>query len=223
MGIPVFAVNVYDPRPEEARIPYVGYIGQDDYEAGRVLAESALRIFREKTGRLPKRVVIGIHEVGHIGLEMRAKGIKEICEPLGLPPVEKLDITTDVTKAYEILKAYLTKYPDTEIIFTLGPLGAHPAMKLVKDLGLSGKVYIATVDVDAKIIEGIEEGIILCAISQQPFSQGFLPVVFAYLYLEYGIKVPVGNIPLHVRTGPFVITKETLSLVEKQVEKTGGA
>ncbi len=222
-GIPVFAVNVYDPRPEGERIPYLGYIGQDDYEAGKVLAENALRFFKEKTGRLPKRVVIGIHEVGHIGLEMRAKGIKEVCEAQGLPPVEKLDITTDITKAYEILKAYLTKHPDTEIIFTLGPLGAHPALKLVEDLGLVGKVYVATVDVDAKIIEGIRKGIMLCAISQQPFAQGFLPVVFAYLYLEYGIQVPVGNVPLHVRTGPFVITEKNIFLVEKQVEKTGGA
>ena len=45
----------------------------------------------------------------------------------------------------------------------------------------------------------------------------------AYLYLEYGVQVPVGNVPLHVRTGPMVITKDTISLVMKQIEKTGGA
>ncbi len=223
MGIPVFAVNVYDPRPEGERIPYLGYIGQDDYEAGKVLAEAALRIFKEKTGRLPKRAVVGIHEVGHIGLEMRAKGIREVCAKYGLPPVEKLDITTDMAKAYEILKAYLKKHPDTEIIFVLGPLGAHPAMKLVRDLGLKGKVWVATVDVDAEIIKGIKEGIMLCAISQQPFAQGFLPIVSAYLYLEYGVQVPVGNVPYHVRTGPLVITAENVGLIEKQVKRTGGA
>ena len=223
MGIPVFAVNVYDPRSEEERIPYLGYLGQDDYEAGKVLAEAAIRLFKEKVGRLPKRAVVGIHEVGHVGLEMRAKGAREVGEALGLPPIEKLDITTDPTKAIEIMRAYLKKHPDTELILTLGPLGAHPAMKLIEEEGLKGKVFVATVDVDAKIIDGIKKDIMLCAISQQPFAQGFLPVVAAYLYLEYGVQVPVGNVPLHVRTGPMVITKDTISMVMKQIEKTGGA
>ena len=62
MGIPVFAVNVYDPRPEEERIPYLGYLGQDDYEAGKVLAEAAIRLFKEKVGRLPKLSLIHISE-----------------------------------------------------------------------------------------------------------------------------------------------------------------
>ncbi|RLE70872.1 MAG: sugar ABC transporter substrate-binding protein [Thermoprotei archaeon] len=221
-GIPIFAVNVYDPRSEEERIPYLGYVGQDDYEAGKVLAEAAIRIFKEKTGSPPKRIVIGIHEVGHVGLEMRAKGITEVAEAQGIP-VEKLDITTDPTKALEILKSYLAKNPDTDLILTLGPLGAHPAMKLIEEQGLKGKVYVATVDVDSEILNGIKEGVMLCAISQQPFAQGFLPVIFAYLYLEYGVQVPVGNVPLHVRTGPLVITEDLISVVEKQVEKTGGA
>ena len=221
-GIPVFAVNVYDPRSEEERIPYLGYVGQDDYEAGKVLAEAAIRIFKQKTGRAPKRIVIGIHEVGHVGLEMRAKGITEIASAQGIP-VEKLDITTDPTKALEILKSYLAKYPETDLILTLGPLGAHPAMKLIEEQGLKGKVYVATIDVDKEILDGIKKGVMLCAISQQPFAQGFLPVIFAYLYLEYGVQVPVGNVPLHVRTGPLVITEDLVSVVEKQVERTGGA
>jgi len=222
-GIPVFAVNVYDPRPEEERIPYLGYIGQDNYEAGKVLADAALRLFKEKVGRLPKRAVVGIHEVGHVGLEMRAKGAKDTCEAHGLPPVDKLDITTEPTKGIEILRAYLKKHPDTELILTVGRLGAHAAMKLVEEEGLEGKVFVATVDVDKKIAEGMKKDIVLCAVSQQPFAQGFLPVVAAYLYLEYGVQVPIGNVPLHVRTGPLVITKDLIPTVMKQIEKTGGA
>ena len=222
MGIPVFAVNVYDPRPEGERIPYLGYLGQDDYEAGLALAENTIRVFKERFGRLPKRMLVGIEEPGHIGLEMRAKGAKEIGDKYGVP-VEKLDITTDPTKAIEIVKAYLKKHPDTEVIMTLGPLGAHPMIKFIEEEGLKGKVYHATCDVDSTIVEGIKKDITLVAISQQPFAQGFLSVVSAYLYLEYGVQVPVGNVPAHVRTGPLAITKDTLSLVMKQIEKTGGA
>ena len=223
MGIPVFAVNIYDPRPEGERIPYLGYIGQDDYEAGKRLAEVTFKLFKEKVGRLPKRAVIGIHEPGHVGLEMRAKAIREKGEALGLPPIEKIDITLDLSKEVEIFKAYLKKHPDTELIFTLGPQQAYAAVKAIEEEGLRGKVLVGTIDVDERVVEGIKKDMVLCAISQQPFAQGFLPVVAAYLYLEYGIQVPVGNVPLHVRTGPMVITKDTISMVMKQIEKTGGA
>ena len=96
----MFAMKAYDPGSEEEHIPYLGYIGQDDYEAGKVLAGAAIRIFKQKVGRPPKRMVVGIHEVGHVGLEMRAKGIAKIATAQGIP-VETLDIT---------YKSYFTKH-----------------------------------------------------------------------------------------------------------------
>ncbi|HDN75835.1 MAG TPA: sugar ABC transporter substrate-binding protein [Acidilobales archaeon] len=218
-GIPVIAVNVYDPRPPEERIPYMSYVGQNEYQAGYQLAKFTIKWFEKNFGRKPKAAVIGIHEVGHVGLELRAKGIQDAFKEAGIAKIpEKLDITTDITKAYEILKSYLAAHKDVEVIFTLGPLGAHPAMKLIEDLGLKGKVWVSTVDVDDKILKGIEEGTVIAAVSQQPFAQGFLPVVFMYLYVKYGIKPPE-----HVPTGPTVIDKSLLSLVRKQIETTGGA
>ena len=213
-GIPVIAVNVPDPRPKGQRIPYLSYVGQNEYDAGYYLAKYLI-----DTGYKPKRVVIGIHEVGHIGLETRAKGITDaIHEKYPNVPVEKLDITTDPTKAAEVIKNYLTAHPDTDVIFTLGPLGAHPALKVLDEMGLSGKVKLLTIDIDDTILKAIEEGKLLAAVSQQPYAQGFLPVVFMYLYVKYGI-IP----PEHVPTGPTVIDKTRLSDVRKQIQTTGGA
>ncbi len=217
-GIPVIAVNVYDPRPPDQRIPYMAYVGQDEYQAGYKLAEFTIKWFEKHLGHPPKAAVIGIHEVGHIGLELRAKGIQDAFKKAGLTPPPKLYITTDITKAYNILKSYLQAHPNVEVIFTLGPLGAHPAMKLIQDLGLKGKVYVATVDLDEQILKGIQDGIVICGVSQQPFAQGFLPVVFMYLYVKYGIKPPD-----HIPTGPTIIDKSMLSLVQKQIKETGGA
>ncbi len=217
-GVPVIAVNVYDPRPKSERIPYMCYVGQDEYQAGYKLAVYTLEWFKKNFGRYPKGAVIGIHEAGHIGLELRAKGIQDAFTKLGLTKPPKLYITTDETKAYEILKAHLQKHPEVEVIFTLGPLGAHPAMKLIKDLGLKGKVWVATMDIDQKILNGIKEGIVIAAVSQQPFAQGFLPVVYMYLYVKYGIMPPE-----HVPTGPTIIDASKLSLVYKQIKTTGGA
>ena len=211
-GIPVIAVNVYDPRPADERIPYLSYVGQDEYQAGYKLAKYVIKWFQQKYGRLPKLAFIGIHEVGHVGLELRAKGIQDAFKEAGAAYVpEKLDITTDTTKAYEIMKSYIEAHPDVEVIFTLGPLGAHPAMQLIEDLGLKGKVYVATIDVDDKILEGIQKDLVIAAVSQQPFAQGFLPVIFMYLYVKYGVMPPE-----HVPTGPTIIDKNLLSLVENK-------
>jgi simple sugar transport system substrate-binding protein len=210
-GIPVIAVNVEDPREFPEKMPYLGYIGQNEYMAGQGLAQGMLKEFK------PKRAVIGNHEVGHVGLAMRAKGISSILTPLGIP-VEELDITSDPTKAIEIFRSYLEKYPDTDAIFTLGPLGAHPALKLLEERGLIGKVRLATIDLDEEILKAIEEGKIVCAVSQQPYMQGFLPVVWLYLHKKYGF-IPPERMP----TGPAIIDKNTLSLIRKQIETTGGA
>jgi simple sugar transport system substrate-binding protein len=213
-GIPIIAVNVPDPRPANQRIPYLSYVGQNEYDAGYYLAKYLI-----DKGYKPKRVVIGIHEVGHVGLETRAKGITDaITQAYPGTPVEKLDITTDPTKAAEAFKNYLTKYPDTDVIFTLGPLGAHPALQVLKEKNLVGKVHLLTVDIDDVILKAIENGELEAAVSQQPFAQGFLPVVFMYLYVKYGI-IP----PAHVPTGPTVIDKTKLDTVRKQIATTGGA
>ncbi|MEM1610421.1 MAG: sugar ABC transporter substrate-binding protein [Sulfolobales archaeon] len=217
-GIPVIAVNVPDPRPEGERIPYLGYVGQDEYQAGYQLAKYTISWFQKNFGRPPTGAVIGIHEVGHIGLELRAKGIQDAFKEANLPIPEKLDITTDTTKAYEILKSYVTTRRGIEVIFTLGPLGAHPAMQLVRDLNMVGKLFVSTVDLDDKILAGISDGVVIAAVSQQPFAQGFLPVVYMYLYLKFGIKPPA-----QIPTGPTIIDKSLLDLVRKQIRETGGA
>jgi simple sugar transport system substrate-binding protein len=212
-GIPIIAVNVPDPRPEKERIPYITYIGQNEYDAGYYLAK-----YLVDKGVCPKRAVVGIHEVGHVGLETRAKGIADALKACPGTVVEKLDITTDPTKAAEVFRSYLTAHPDTEAIFTLGPLGAHPALQILREMKLTGKVRLLTVDIDETILKAIEAGELEAAVSQQPYAQGFLPVVFMYLYVKYGIMPPP-----HVPTGPTVIDKAKLDLVKKQIATTGGA
>jgi len=208
LGIPVIAVNIEDYEPPY--VPYLAYIGQDEFIVGETLANRVLKDFT------PKRAVIGIHQPGLTCLELRAQGIIKVFEEKGIP-IEKIDITPEPTQALEILKAYLTRHPDTDMIFTLGPLGAHPAIDLVKEKGLVGKVRLATCDVSDKILDAIENGEMICAIAQQPFMQGYLAAVWLYLHVQYGF-LPPAKMP----TGPTVIDKSNLSIAEKQVKTTGG-
>jgi simple sugar transport system substrate-binding protein len=204
-GIPVIAMNVKDPRPPEQAIPYLCYVGTDQYLTG---VYAARRILREYT---PKRAVAGIQEVGHIGLEARAKGFMDILGQKGVP-VEKLDITTDMAKGVEILRSYLVRHPDTDTIFTTTRAGAESSVKVVEEQKLAGKVKLVNTDLSPTIIDAINKGIMVATVEQQQYLQGYLPILFLYQYAKNGL-CPTGD----VLTGPFVVDKSNVNVVERTV------
>ncbi|MBV9635346.1 MAG: sugar ABC transporter substrate-binding protein, partial [Methylobacteriaceae bacterium] len=63
---------------------------------------------------------------------------------------------------------------------------------------------------DSDISKAIKDGIMEAAIDQQPYLQGYLPVVFLTEYARYGV-IPANNI----NTGPGFVTKKNIGLVEK--------
>lgn len=209
LGIPVIAMNVKDPRPPEQAIPYLCYVGTDQYLTGVVAARRLLKEFT------PKKAVVGIQEVGHIGLEARAKGFMDIVGGKGIP-VERLDITTDIAKGTEIYRSYLVRHPDTDAIFTVTRAGAESAVKVVEEQKLAGKVKLVNTDLSPTIIEAIKKGIMVATAEQQQYLQGYLPILFLYTYNRYGL-CPTGD----VLTGPFIVDKTNVAVVEKTVaEKT---
>lgn len=209
-GIPIIAFNTEDTRPKNIRIPYLGFVGMDESVTGEMLAKATL----EKIDI--KRTAIGIHAPGTASLEARASGIVKVLEEKGIP-YEKIDTTMQPATVMTNLGAYLIKYPETNHIFLLGPVSTHPALKLLEEQGLEGKVIISTIDVSGKIIEGIEEGNILMTISQQPFAQSFIAIEQLYLYLEYGVLPPE-----RTATGPAIIDKTNVEVIKKQIKMTGG-
>jgi len=210
-GIAVMAINQNDVRPEKDRIPYLGYVGQDESSTGQALAEATI-------ARMDvARAVIGIHAVGSASLETRAAGIAEVLEANGIP-YDKVDITTDTSTAVTNLSAYLIQHPETNVIFTLGASGTHSALALLNEQDLVGEVVISTFDITEPTVAGIKDGRILLTVSQQPFMQSFMAVQLLYTYLEFGV-LPPANIP----TGPTMVDIDNIDAIEKQVEKTGGA
>ena len=205
MGIPVVAINVPDTRPVGERIPYLCYVGMDEYKGG---VDAAWRMLKEFT---PKRAIVANHEPGHTGLELRAKGIKDVFSKKGIP-VEEVDITSNPTKAVGVLSSYLSRHPETDAIFTLGPLGTQPALKLLEEKKLFGKVKLSGWDLTPLMVEAIKEGKLLFTIEQQQYLQGYLPIVFLYTYNKYGL-IPHGT----VLTGPAIVDKGNVDVVEKTV------
>ena len=76
-------------------------------------------------------------------------------------------------------------------------------------MGLKGKIHFSTFDLSPEIAAAIKEGTISFAIDQQPFLQGYLPVVLLTNYVRYGV-VP-GN---HINSGPGFVTRDNIGQVE---------
>ena len=71
-----------------------------------------------------------------------------------------------------------------------------------------GTVHFGTFALSPGVLEAIRDGKMDFTIDQQPYLQGYLPVVFLTQNAKYGVT-PIGTI----ETGPLFITKENAEQV----------
>ena len=101
-------------------------------------------------------------------------------------------------------------------IMALGPTGASPALDALRSKDLIGKVKLATFDLSPDVISAVRGGQIEFAVDQQPFLQGYLPIVFLTQYQRYGLLPDRGKI---VDTGPSFVTRRTAAAVQRLADQ----
>jgi simple sugar transport system substrate-binding protein len=195
-GIEIITVNsglgAFDSLPT-----YEVHVGQTEDVAGK----GAGKEFK-KAGA--KKVLIVIHEASNSGLQLRATGVKSVLGSSGVSvltiPNAKSDIPGTKAKVQAAFKA------DKKLD---GFLGLDPDVTIpMLDILPSG-TKVGTFDVGGSIKE-IKAGRMLFAIDQQQYLQGYLPVVFAVLYVSN--LNTVGN-GAPVLTGPGIINKANAAKV----------
>ncbi len=194
-GIPVVSLNSGSDVYESLGVRV--HVGQTEFEAG-------LGGGKRMAAAGVKKAVCVNHEVGNVALDLRCEGF---AKGLG-GEVEVLATSMDPTETANAIKAYLAKKPDTEGILALGPAAAEPIMNALEEMGLLGKIKLATFDLSPAVLQALAEGKMLFAIDQQQYLQGYLPVVFLTLNARYGL-MPAGV----VMTGPGFVTPENAAQV----------
>lgn len=203
-GIPLVTINVV-----EGDFNYLSYVGQQEYEVGYQCGARML----DEMGDDLENVVILIHQAGHAGLEARAQGFADATADANVQ-IERLAGSTNASENYQALEAYLTQNPDTDAIFTLGPVGANPTLQLLNDRGWNDRYTLASTDTSTQMLDAIEDGRMLFASGQQAWLQAFLPIGFLNLYNMYGL-IPQGE----VLTGPSIITQNNVATVREMVDR----
>ena len=108
----------------------------------------------------------------------------------------------------QTIQGTLTADSTIDLIFTLGSGFAENAMQAVEEGGFSDRVKVGTTDVSKRTLQAVQDGRLLFDLDQQPYLEGYYPVLIAAQYLKYGLK-PITEIA----TGPLVITKDNVNKV----------
>jgi simple sugar transport system substrate-binding protein len=195
-GIEIITVNsglgAFDTLPT-----YEVHVGQTEDVAGM----GAGKQFKNAGA---KKVLIVIHEASNSGLTQRAAGVKKILGGSGVSVLTIPNAKSDIPGTKAKVKAAFTADKKLDGFLGLDPDVTIPCLDVIPKGTKAG-----TFDVGGSIKE-IKAGRMLFAIDQQQYLQGYLPVVFAVLFVTN--LNTVGN-GAPVLTGPGIINKANAAKV----------
>ena len=177
-GIPVVGFNVDDHATPNARLSSVN---QRLYEAGQSLAEHVLPHIPDGA-----HVLMTMHDEGVSALEDRLAGEQAALKKKN---VRWTVIVTgnDSAKGADAITEALKANPDIRIVLGTGQSDTEAAGRAIEKSFAGQGYWSAGFDLSPETLRLIREGHIRCTVDQQPYIQGFYPVIQLTLYLRYGI------------------------------------
>jgi simple sugar transport system substrate-binding protein len=213
-GIIVTSQNTTLPRLEDRyKGDGFGYVGQELYESGYMLGKEAVRRFGLQSG--DRAMVWGLLSQPTRGL--RTKGAIDALEEAGLT-VDYIEIDSatdaDATAGTPVFTGYVTSNPDVKLVVTdHGGLTAT----LETYLKAAGKgpddIYGIGFDLSPATLEAIRAGWTDLVLDQQPWLQGYLPIVQICLTKKYQFA------GLHIDTGSGFAHQDNVELLAPLVEE----
>lgn len=213
-GIIVTSQNTTLPELEKAYAANgFGYVGQGLYESGYILGEGSIKMAGLKEG--DRALVWGLLSQPTRGL--RTKGTIDAFEEIGME-VDYIEISAEVDKdaanGIPVIAGYLQANPDCKVVVTDHGNLTSSQHTYFETAGLGpDDIFGAGFDLSAPVVESIKAGYTDLVLDQQPFLQGFLPIMQIYLTKMYGFS------GLHIDTGGGLISSENIDLVAPLAEK----
>ena len=208
-GIIVIASNVDDLEGAKGNARQA-FIGQGFVAAGHSLAAAQWKNF-PKTG--PIHVLMGVSAPGQNWSEQRALGVTNFLdEQMKAHPelkitYEKLDSGTDLATTSDRVGAYLSAHPETNAYFDTGFWHAGVARVLADRKVPPGKVLLGGFDLVPEVLEQMKKGYVQVQVDQQPYMQGFMPVMEVYLAKTVGLA------PSDIDTGQGIVTPDMVDSI----------
>ena len=119
----------------------------------------------------------------------------------------------DSVKGTEVIAEALRKHPDIRIILGTGQADTEAAGRAIGKYFKGKGYWSAGFDLSPDTLRLIKQGYIRCTVDQQPYIQGFYPVIQLTLSLRYGI------VPSDIDTGAAIIDRSNVDQVIELTKK----
>jgi simple sugar transport system substrate-binding protein len=203
-GIPVVSYNADGARDDKGT-NRLAYIGQGLYESGFALGQRALA-----SGLASGDVVGFIATPGALNIQPRIDGASDAIKQSGKPiKFTAVGTNADVPKGLSIIDAYAQGHKNLAGMLAVDAGSTSSVGQVVdkykmRDAGLK---VAGGFDLVPETLSAIQKGSLDYTIDQQPYLQGFLPVLALYLYKLSGGLV----FPSETNTGLLFVTKDNVN------------
>jgi simple sugar transport system substrate-binding protein len=190
-----------------------GYVGQDLYGSGQALGNEAVKRF--KFGQGDRAMVWGLLSQPTRGL--RTKGAIDALQSAGMTvDYLEIDSATNASPAAgaPTFVGYVTSHPDVKLIVTdHGGLTATAQTYLSAAGKNPGDLHLVGFDLSPATVTAIRGGWTDVVLDQQPYLQGYLPILQICLTKAYGFS------GLHIDTGGGFADKANIDFLAPLAEK----
>jgi simple sugar transport system substrate-binding protein len=195
-GIPTLAYNADGARTgSHARM---AYIGQALYESGFAMGQRIATL-------VPKGdVAIFIATPGALNIQPRIDGALAAIKQSGKPINAKAVATdADLSKELTAIDSYYLGHKNLKAMFAVDAGDTQGVGQIIQKHSLRGKVIGGGYDLLPGTLKLIDQGFLESTIDQQPYLQGFVPVMQLFLFKLTGGLIA----PSDTNTGLLFVTK----------------
>ncbi|KAA3448782.1 sugar ABC transporter substrate-binding protein [Mesorhizobium sp. SARCC-RB16n] len=204
-GIKMMYQNV--PVPTVVAAFGGGYVGAQQEQQGRALGAEAFKLAKLKAG--DKAIMIGPFDNESRGA--RERGTVAALKEAGIKVVQITSATewaADPNLAIPVITAALLNNPDVKMVGYPGGQMLGNVPTYMQAAGRKpGDIFNFGFDTSPQIVEGFKGGWVQLTADQQPFLQGYLPI------LSLCQQVVLGLAPMNVDTGAGFVTPENYKIV----------
>jgi simple sugar transport system substrate-binding protein len=202
-GIPVVSYNA-DGAREDVGSNRLAYIGQGLFESGYALGQRALTQIDSGS------VAAFIATPGQLNIQPRIDGAQQAFRDSG-KSVTFTPVATnaDITQGLSIIDAYVQGHQDVSGLLAVDAGSTQSVGQVVAKYKLREKSLKVAggFDLIPETLNSVKAGDLDYTIDQQPYLQGFLPVINLYLY-----KISGGLLsPVQTNTGLLFVTKDNVA------------
>jgi simple sugar transport system substrate-binding protein len=201
MGITVIAANADSAKAYDAR---EAYVGASFVDSGELIANRMIQQHGLKAGA--KCVVAG-GKVEEPHIAARGEGVMKALKAAGING-EIIRGGDNAEEALNVITQYLLSNPKTACVIGLASAPTEVAPKAIQEAGLKN-LPNGGFDLTPKISQNIKAGLTTASVDQQPFWQGFMPVMMAAYKIRYGLA------PASFNSSNGLVDKSTVDIVTK--------